>query len=72
MKQLLLKITAATKLFFILVLWCYFILRKLHFYQCFPANSLTSGTNYMPADTKRYDYIILVFTKQEIDMKENL
>ena len=48
---------------FILALWCYFILRKLHFYQCIPANSLTSGTNYMSADTKLYDYIILVFTK---------
>ena len=36
-------------------------------YQCIPANSLTSGANYFPADKKLCNYILLVFTKQEVD-----
>ena len=48
---------------FLLVLWCHLILRKLHYYHCIPTNSLTSGKNYMPVDTKLYNYIILVFAK---------
>ena len=39
---------AAAKLF--RSLWCNFIYRN--FYQCIPANSLTSGANYILADMK--------------------
>ena len=46
---------------------CHFILRKLHFYQCISANSLTSGANYLPTDMKLCNYILLVFTKEEVD-----
>ena len=69
-QQLLFKITTATKL--VCSLWCHFILRKLHYYQCIPANSLTSGANYMPADTKLCDNILLVFIQQEINIEKNL
>ena len=53
-------------------LWCHFILKKLHFYQCIPANSLTSGAGYLPADTKLCNYILLVFTKQEVHVEKKL
>ena len=49
-----------------------FHLRKLHFYQCIPANSLTSGANHLPADMKLYNYILLVFTEQEVNVERYL
>ena len=43
-----------------------------HFYQCIPANSLTIGAIYLPADMKLCNYILLVFTKQEVDVEKKL
>ena len=40
--------------------------------SCFVRSGVTSGANYMPADTKPYNNILLVFTEQEIDMEKNL